>query len=316
MCITQVAAFSDFEDEDSWASVTDNNCYWGASFLFIKVALESITPITIAAGRIALAAVVLLTILRVNGVGLPGSGRHWIFICTAAAFGNVLPFAFISLGEQYVDSSLAAIMMAAIPLYTVLIAYFITTDEQLTIEKLIGVIVGFVGVVILIGPSALLDLGRQTMGQLIISAGAMCYAVSGVLSRNLRDVPKLQASGAILLVASAMIVPVALIYDTPWTLNPSARSLFSVFVLGVLATALAQFLVLKIIQLRDASFLSLNNYLVPIFGVFWGVVILAEAPSPNVKLAFFIILFGVLIAQGGLGKLIKRTVTHIAKQLT
>lgn len=289
---------------------------WGSSFLFIKVALDSITPITIAAGRIALAAAVLLVILRINGVRLPGPGRHWIYICTAAAFGNVLPFAFISLGEQYVDSSLAAIMMAAIPLYTAVIAHFLTTDETLTFEKVVGVIVGFVGVVILIGPSALLNLGAQTMAQIIISLGAVCYALSGVLSRNLKDVPKVQASGAILLVASVMIVPVALIYDAPWTLQPTAPALMSVVMLGVLSTALAQFLVLKIIQLRDASFLSLNNYLVPIFGVFWGMIILAEAPSPNVKFAFLLVLVGVLIAQGGLSKMVRDIGPQIYRRLT
>lgn len=283
---------------------------WGSSFLFIKVALESITPITIAAGRIALAATVLLAILRINGVRLPAPGRVWIFICAAAAFGNVLPFAFISVGEQYVDSSLAAIMMAAIPLYTALIAHFLTTDEGLTVEKIVGVIIGFIGVVILIGPSALLELGQQAMAQIIISTGAVCYALSGVLSRNLREVPKLQASGAILLVASVMIVPVALIYDTPWTLNPTASSLVSVLLLGILSTALAQFLVLKIIQLRDASFLSLNNYLVPVFGVFWGMIILAEAPSSNIKFAFLIVLLGVLIAQGGLTRMTRSLVSH------
>lgn len=287
----------------SYVLLTSLAAIWGASFMFIKIGLDSITPLTIAAGRIGLAAVILYLVMRMKGLRLPGYGRHWIFIFAAAALGNVLPFSLISFGERHVNSSLAAIMMSTIPLFTILLAHVMTSDEKLTVEKFIGVVIGFVGVVILIGPAALLDLGRQAIGQLTIAMGAVCYAVSGILSRNLRDLPKLQSSAAILLTASAMIVPVALVYDHPWTLRPTVASVASVVVLGVMATALAQIIVLKILQLRDASFLSLNNYLVPLFGAFWGVLILSERLAANTAVAFGFILLGVFIAQGGIRRI-------------
>ena len=277
---------------------------WGGSFLFIKIGLGSITPLTIAASRIGLAAIVLFAVLRFNGHTLPPAGRHWIFIVSAALLGNVLPFSLISFGERHIDSSLAAILMSTIPLFTILIAHFITSDERLTAEKVIGVSIGFVGVVILFGPTALLELGKQTIGQLLVACGALCYALSGILSRNLRDLPKLQSSTAILLVASLFIVPTALVFDQPWNLNPEASAIGAIMVLGLLSTAAAQIIVLRILQLHDASFLSLNNYLVPLFGVFWGMLVLAERLRPNAGTAFFVILAGVFVSQGGFLKLV------------
>jgi drug/metabolite transporter (DMT)-like permease len=279
---------------------------WGASFLFIKIGLGSVTPLTIAAGRIGVAAIVLYAVLRGRGMSLPAAGRHWIFIVAAALFGNVLPFSLVSFGERQIDSSLAAILMATIPLFTILIAHFITSDEKLTSAKVIGVGIGLAGIVILLGPAALMELGNQTFAQLLVACGAAFYALSGILSRNLRDLPKLQSSAAILLVASLFIVPAALIIDRPWMLVPDGSAIGAIVVLGLLSTALAQIIVLGILQLRDASFLSLNNYFVPLFGVFWGVPVLAERPGPNTAIAFLVILAGVFVSQGGLRLLVRR----------
>jgi drug/metabolite transporter (DMT)-like permease len=151
-----------------------------------------------------------------------------------------------------------------------------------------------------------MEFGKQTFAQLLVACGAAFYALSGILSRNLRDLPKLQSSAAILLVASLFIVPAALIIDRPWMLVPDGSAIGAIVVLGLLSTALAQIIVLGILQLRDASFLSLNNYFVPLFGVFWGVLVLAERPGPNTAIAFLVILAGVFVSQGGLRLLVRR----------
>lgn len=284
------------------ALLTTLAAIWGSSFLFIKVGLGSVTPLTIAAGRITLAAVVLLIVARLAGYRLPPPGRHWVYIVSAALLGNVLPFSFISMGEQYIDSSLAAILMSSIPLFTIAMAHVITDDERLTIEKAAGVAVGFVGVVLLIGPASLLHLGQQTLAQLLVTTAAVCYALSGILSRHLRDLPKFQTSAAILLVASAFILPAALVLEAPWTLSPEPSAIGAIVVLGILSTATAQLIVLRILQKYDASFLALNNYLVPMFGAFWGILILSERPGPNTGIAFLVVLAGIFICQGGISR--------------
>ncbi|KZL18266.1 S-adenosylmethionine/S-adenosylhomocysteine transporter [Pseudovibrio axinellae] len=283
----------------SYLLLTTLAAIWGGSFLFIKIALGSVTPITIAAGRIGLAALLLYMILRWKGLSLPAMGKHWIYIVAVAMLGNVLPFSLISFGEQHIDSSLAAVLMATIPLFTILIAHFMTSDEKMTAEKTLGVLIGFLGIVILIGPSTLLDLGKQTLAQLMVACGALCYSVTGILSRKLSKLPKLQCAAAILLVASAVIVPASVLLDQPWALKPDPSALISIGILGLLATAVAQLILLKVLDLRNASFLSLNNYLIPLFGVFWGVVFLFERPAPNTGIAFLVILLGVFVSQSG-----------------
>ncbi|MBW3097558.1 DMT family transporter [Pseudohoeflea coraliihabitans] len=275
---------------------------WGASFLFIKVALGTVTPLTIAAGRIGLAAIVLASVARLAGHGLPPRGAHWPVIIAIALLGNVIPFSLISFGERSIDSSLAAILVSTVPLFTILLAHFLTNDEPLNLQKVIGVAIGLGGIVLLFGPALLLQLGSQAMGQLMIVGGALGYALSTIYSRRLRALPKLQSSAAIMLVASLFIVPAALIVDRPWTLAPDPAAIVSIAILGLVATALAQILVLKILETHKASFLALNNYLVPLFGLLWGMVFLAERPGPQTATALSVILVGVFISQGGASK--------------
>ena len=280
---------------------------WGASFLFIKIALQTIPPVSIAAGRIALAAVFLYGVMRYQGLLLPARGKHWFSIIAVALLGNVLPFTLISFGERHIDSSLASMFMATIPFFTILMANFMTQDEHLTVAKFSGVSIGLAGVVALFGPKALLGLGTEVVAQLLVIFGAISYAISGIVSRNLREIPKLQTAASILLVASITIIPIALVNDQPWTLRPDTKSLFAIGVLGLLSTAAAQLLILKIIQLRDASFLSLNNYLVPVFGIFWGMLVLSERPGPDAGIAFVIILVGLFVSQSRFPQFSKST---------
>lgn len=186
------------------------------------------------------------------------------------------------------------------PFFTIMLAHIFTTDEKLSAEKLIGLVIGFGGVVVLFGPTALLGLGKEVLAQLFIVCGALCYATSSIISRRLSSLPKLQTAGAILLVGSLFIVPIAIIIDRPWGFSPSPAGLGSIPVLGVIQTAAAQLLILRILELKCASFLSLNNYMLPLFGVLWGMLFLAERPTSSATIALPIILLGLFICQGGI----------------
>lgn len=270
---------------------------WGGSFLFIKLAVDTIPPATIAAGRIALAACILYLAARMAGQRLPAFGRIWIFIAGIAVFGNAVPFTLIGWGEEKIDSGLAAILMATVPLCTMVLAHFFTDDEHLSIRKILGLIVGFAGIVILIGPKALLTLGDDAIRQIAVATGAACYGVSSILAKRLSGLPRRGVAAAIMTTSACFIVPVALVTDRPWTASPDAIGIFSIIMLGLLSTALAQIILLKIVRERGASFLSLNNYMVPVFGLIWGVIFLAERPEPTSLLAFLLILAGIGITQ-------------------
>ncbi|RED51447.1 DMT family transporter [Aestuariispira insulae] len=270
---------------------------WGGSFLFIKIAIDTIPPMTIAAGRIALAAGILYLAARIAGQRLPAFGQAWIFITGIAIFGNAVPFTLIGWGEEEIDSGLAAILMAIVPLCTLVVAHFFTSDEKITTQKVIGLIIGFTGIILLIGPSSLLSLGTEAIHQLAVALGAACYGFSSVMAKQLSGLPRRGVAAAIMITSTSLIVPMALITDQPWLLTPSGSAVFSVVMLGVTSTALAQIILLKIVKEQGASFLSLNNYMVPVFGLIWGMIFLAERPDPSSLAAFLLIMAGIAVTQ-------------------
>jgi drug/metabolite transporter (DMT)-like permease len=278
---------------------------WGSSFMFIKIAVVSIPPLTLAAGRVALAAAVLYAFIRWRGMRLPAMGRNWTLYFAVAFFGNSLPFTLIGWGEERIDSGLAAILMAVMPLATLLLAHVFVKDEPLTRGKLIGIAVGFTGVLVLVGPEVLQGLGSDAVRQGAVAGGALCYAVATISARLLPEAPPAVRAAAVLMWSAVQIVPAALVLDAPWLLQPSPGALASAVYLGLFPTALATIIYFHIISTRGASFIAFNNYLVPVFGVMWGAALLGERLSVQELVALALILGGIA-ASGVVGRKAQR----------
>jgi drug/metabolite transporter (DMT)-like permease len=273
---------------------------FGASFMFTEMSVIDIPPLTIAAGRVLLASVVLIPIMIVKGQRLPPSGPIWLNILAVSLTGYVLPFALISWGQTYVLSSLASIFMAIMPLATIVLAHFFTHDEKLNSWKIYGVLSGLVGVIVLFGTDTLNDLGgRNTIAQLALLAAAFSYAANALLTRTLVDAPRLPILVALLLTSTVLLVPVSLIIDQPWTLNPAYQSIVALVALAIGPTALATLMILVIIDRQSASFLSQINFMVPLFGVLFGWLLLSERISANTGLALLFILIGLGLSRHG-----------------
>ncbi len=265
--------------------------------MFVELALQTLPPLTIVAGRVGFGALGLTLLLRTRGEGLPRSLRVWADCAVIAAIGNIAPFFLISWGQIGVDSGLAAILMSSVPLVTAVLAHFVTDDERLTRMKVFGIAVGFLGVVILIGPEALGGVGRAAVSQIAIFGGACCYAMTSVYARRLSRSSAETASAGVLIMAAVMSVPMSLAVDRPWTLSPSIMSLAAVGVLGLLATAAASVILFRIVASVGSTFLSMNNYLVPLFGVLFGTAILGERLGASVLVAMVLILAGIALTQ-------------------
>ena len=265
--------------------------------MFVELALQSLPPLTIVAGRVGFGALGLALLLRARREGLPRSLRVWGDCAVIAAIGNIAPFFLISWGQIGVDSGLAAILMSSVPLITAVLAHFVTSDERLTRMKVFGIATGFLGVVILIGPESLGGIGRAAISQVAIVGGACCYAVTSVYARRLSRSSAETASAGVLIMAAAMSVPMSLVVDRPWTLSPSFISLAAVGVLGLLATAAASVILFRIVASVGSTFLSMNNYLVPLFGVLFGTAILGERLGASVLIAMCLILAGIAMTQ-------------------
>jgi drug/metabolite transporter (DMT)-like permease len=176
----------------------------------------------------------------------------------------------INWGEVLIDSGLAAILMSTVPLATILLAPAFVRDEPITAGKLLGVALGMAGVAVLIGPGALLGAQGELLGQIAVAAAALCYAVNGLVARQLPRMPVEVISAGTLLSATLAGLPLCLAVDRPWEIAPSALSLAALVGLGIVNTAGGYLLLFRLVVRAGAGFASLNNFLVPLFGVLWA----------------------------------------------
>jgi drug/metabolite transporter (DMT)-like permease len=271
---------------------------WGGSFLLIKVGVASLPPLWVAAGRIALGALALLALVGLRRQRLPGGGLVvWGRLAFMGVVGNILPFALIGWGEVQLPSGVAAILMAMVPLVVVVIAHFQVPDEPLTAGKVAGVGLGLAGIVVLIGPAALAGLGGHVAGELAILLATVCYAATAVAGRGLPPLPAAAASAAMLLIVGPVGLIAAGLVDPPSTLQPTVGSLAAVLLLGVLCTGFGYVLYFRVLSRAGAGFVSMNNFLVPVFGVVYGRIGLGEQLTPAALVAMLLILLGLLVQR-------------------
>ena len=274
---------------------------WGSSFMFIKLGVATVPTSTLVAARLILGALILLVVVYLRGARLPPFGKAWGYYTILALLGNCIPFTTITWGQQRTDSALAGILMAVMPLATMVLAHFFVKGEHMTHNRVIGFILGFAGIAVLMGPSAFDGIGAlplATLSQAAILFGALCYAANSVLTRILaRGDDVLVASTAMLLIASVIALPVALFVDKPWQVEASAASLWAILWLGVGPTAVATVVYFKLIGSAGPTFMSLVNYMSPAVAVFLGVALLGETPGLHAYVALALILLGIAVSQ-------------------
>jgi drug/metabolite transporter (DMT)-like permease len=271
---------------------------WGSAFMFIKLGVATVPPATLVAARLAGGALILYAFMRQQRLVLPPPGRRWLDYAVLGVVGNVLPFFLISWGQQFVDSALAGVLMAIMPLTTLVLAHFFVSGEHMTRARLLGFAVGFGGIVVLMGPAAVAGLaGTEVFAQLMVLGGAICYATNSVLSRRLVAADFLIASTGVLIVASFIAIPFALWLDRPWTLDPSASSTAAIAWLGAGPTALATLAYFALIASAGPTFMALVNYLAPIVALVCGVLLLGEAPGANAYGGLALILLGIALSR-------------------
>ncbi len=273
---------------------------WGSSFMLIKIAVATIPGVAMTAGRLSVAAIVMVIIAAVSGQKFPTSPRLWVMIALVAVFGNALPFGLIAWGQESVDSGLAAIMMAIMPLTTLLLAHIFTSDEKLNRWKLAGVVFGFVGLVVLMGPKQLLSLGSDVVRQMAIAIAAISYGITALIVKFIKGVPTRILTAGILILSAILIMPVALLTSDFTAITPSLPSILAMITLGIFQTALAGLMAYVMIRKLGATFFSQLNFIIPLFGVLFGVAFMGESPGLNAILALVIILIGVGLARYGI----------------
>ncbi|WGW03348.1 DMT family transporter [Tropicibacter oceani] len=285
----------------SWLMVAALGLVWGATFLFMEIALRGITPFWLAAGRIGFATLLTVVIwLALGGKLFLTDHRPWGALTVIGVLSTALPFMLLSWGLQYVTSGFAGVSMAAVALMVLPLAHFFVPGERMSLRRLIGFLIGFAGVAVLIGPEALARSGEalEPLGRLACLGAAACYAVSSVTMRRLPPVDPIGLAAVPLIIGSAFVIPLAWLQEGP-PVMPEGQTLLVIAILGLVPTAGANLLRVLVIRSAGPVFMSLTNYQVPLWSVFLGVLLLNEPLRPSLLVALVLILAGVLLSQWG-----------------
>lgn len=271
---------------------------WGGSFFFIAVLVRELGPFTIAFGRTSLAALMLLLIIRLRNIPFPSDPKILFQLAIMGLLNNLIPFSLIAWGQRSIDSSLASILNATMPLWSVLLAHLLTKDEKLTPNKLLGVLMGFCGVIVLIGPDALAGIGAQVLGQLAIMAAAISYAFAAIFGRRFRGLPSLVPAAGMLTSTAIMSLPLAFFIEGFTTLRPTPQIWLALIGLAIVSTAFAYILYFRLLSEAGVTNTSLVTLMIPLSALLLGVLFLGEQVTITLLLGMVLIIGGLIAVDG------------------
>jgi drug/metabolite transporter (DMT)-like permease len=266
---------------------------WGASYSFIKVGVATIPPITLIAARTSIAGLLLLAAMRWRGVKLPRDAATWRRFVFQACLNSVIPWTLIAWGERSLDAGLATILNSTSPIFTFLLAFAIARHEPTSARKLFGVVAGMAGICLIVGVQALGGLGEQLAAQIVTVFAAICYAGAAIFSRGFKGLDPMAPAAGSLLCGAAILIPISLVVDRPWTQAPSASSMLALLGLAVFSTALAFVIYFRLIQTLGSVGTTAQAYLRVPIGVALGVVLLGESLSPTAWIGLGCVALGV-----------------------
>jgi len=270
---------------------------WGSSFGAIKIALHGVTPLTVMSVRILLAGAALLLLILVRKTPLPRGIQNWIKIGWMALFGTLIPFFLVPWGQLQIDSSLAAILMAVNPLFALTLGHFFSDHESFTLRQLLAMLVGFSGILLVFGENAISSINGNIWAQLAVIGAGFCYTISGVIVSRVRGASADSVSASIFICSSVIVFPVWMILEQPWSLHFETESLLALTHLGLVSTGMAFLMRYYIILRAGAVFLSYVAFIIPMFGILFGILFLGETISVNTMGAVVLILSGVYLGR-------------------
>lgn len=288
-----------------WALLLVLSLLWGGSFVFTGVALTALPPLTVVVLRVGLAALILGTAAAAAGARWPREARVWRAFLGMGLLNNVVPFCLIVWSQTQIASGLAAILNAATPLFTVVVAHVLTADERMTGNRLAGVVIGFAGVAVMVGPSALGG-GGELAAECASLGAALAYAFAGVYGRRfgrMRVPPLVTAAGQVA-ASSLILLPVALLHDRPWALPAPGPAVWGA-VLGAatLSTALAFVIYFRLLASAGAANVLLVTLLVPVSAILLGALVLGERLEPRHYAGMAVIALALAAVDGRLLRL-------------
>jgi len=269
---------------------------WGSSFLAIEVALKSASPFLVAFGRTSFAAIFLLLVIFLKRFSFPRDKKSWSILILAGILNNAIPFFLISWGQLYINSSTAAIMLSVGPFVALILSHFVTDDEKFSLFKLVSVVLGFLGVLVLLGDDIVSQRVDAIYGQLAVFLATLGYVSSGLLIRKLHNINTVICSTSMFLTATVVMLPFVSISEI-LNIKIDNYSTLAIVYLAIIPTAIASLVRIQLVQRVGVQFMSQVAYLIPIFAIFWAWLFLFELPNINAWIALFLILFGLIVRK-------------------
>jgi drug/metabolite transporter (DMT)-like permease len=290
-------------DGNGWLLIGILAILWGGAFFLIEVGLRSFPPITLVFIRVGFAVPAMWLAMRIMGQRLPTDMRIWGLLTVVGAFNCALPFTLFFWGQQYLDSSYAAILNATTPLWGVITAHFMTSDEKATPSRITGVLVGLAGIIAMVGPDAMKGLSDNLLAQIACLISTVFYSLAAIFGRRLSQTsltPMAVATGQTM-TAALLMVPIMLVVDQPWTMAmPRLDATLAGLALALISTALAYFLYFRLIDRSGASNAQLVAFLMPILAVILGIAFLGESLNQGQIIGAMLIALGLVIIDGRL----------------
>lgn len=284
----------------AWAQLALLGLIWGGSFLAIRTALDEIPPLTSVLFRTAIAAAILWPIVLLRGLPLPRSPRPLIGLLVMGLLNNVIPFSLMAWGQMHIPTGLTSILNANSAVFGVLVAALLLADERLTLRKTAGVLLGFAGVVIAIGPAQLLALDLTSVAQLAVVAGTLSYAFAGVWARKwLGGLPPLVSAAGMLTASSLIMLPLVLVTEGQPPLALSAVTWGAIAYYAAVATALAYLLYYRVLAVAGSGNLMLVTLLIPPVAITLGALVRDETLAPTAYLGFALLAAGLTVLASG-----------------
>ncbi len=268
---------------------------WGSSYLFIKVAVAEIPPLTLIALRVSGAALVLLLVMRLRGVRLPRDRATWGKLLLQAIFNSIGAWTLLAWGQQFVDAGLASVLNSTSPIFVFLLTALATRHERLGDRRLLGALLGLLGVVLIVGLQALQGLGQQVAGQLACLGGALLYGCAAIYGKQFAQLPAVATATGTMLWATLVLVPLAGALEAPWRLHPSLDALGATLVLAVFCTGAALLLYFRLVKTLGSLGVASQSYLRAGIGVLLGMVFLGETIALPVALGLAAAVAGVAL---------------------
>jgi drug/metabolite transporter (DMT)-like permease len=282
-----------------WGLLLLLSTVWGGSFFFAAVALREVGPLTVTISRVLIAAILLHLFILLAGLRMPRDTRTWVAFLGMGLLNNIIPFSLIFWGQTHIASGLASILNATTPLFTVVIAHVLTHNEKLTAGRTLGVLIGFAGVVVMIGADLLQGLGNNLLAQLAVLGAAVTYGFASVYGRRFRQLPPICTAAGQVTTSTIVMLPVALLLERPWSLPmPGWQTFAALALLGALCTAFAYGLYFRILRTAGSTNISLVTFLVPVSALLLGMLILGERLEPKHFLGMALIGVGLAAIDG------------------